>query len=117
MKTKMKDIRCREEFANWCKNNPTNRYCVPFELNRAKKYCEVHSESILCKRIGDKIVNFCKNHPDNPGCAVVKQTVINNPRLLERAQAIRNRIREINTGSMETNTTVGGISNVLGGRR
>ena len=97
LKTNMEDTRCRQEFANWCKENPANKYCVSFELKRAKAYCEEHSDSILCKRIANKVVDFCKANPDNDGCLRAKQVIQDNPRLLQRAQDIRSVLSNIKT--------------------
>jgi len=105
LKTNMEDTRCRQAFADWCKKNPTNKYCVSFELKRAKAYCEEHSDSVLCERIANRVVNFCKAHPDNDGCLRAKEVIENNPRLLQRAHKIRSALSGLRTNAQVVAST------------
>lgn len=93
----MDDTRCREEFRNWCSENPTNANCIPFELQRAKSYCEENSGSNLCNAIATKVANFCANNTENIGCGRVKEMVQAAPTLLKNAQALRTRITNLRT--------------------
>lgn len=102
----MDDTRCRQAFRNWCKDNPSNKYCVPFALQRAKKYCELHSGSRLCRKIATDVADFCSDNPDNEGCANVKQLIEERPRLLRKVQAIRDRIEAIKTAVAVNATAV-----------
>jgi hypothetical protein len=109
----MDDTRCRYEFRNWCKNNSTNKYCVPFELQRSKSYCEEHSDSVLCQRIANFTANFCQNNSDNEGCITVKNLIEQKPKLLEKVQALRSRITRLRVNastsvSSATSADVGG---------
>ncbi|MCD6367625.1 MAG: hypothetical protein J7L45_00910, partial [Candidatus Aenigmarchaeota archaeon] len=81
IKSGTKDIRCRQFLMSWCKKNPTNEHCVPFALQRAKHYCELHPDSKICKRIANRVVDFCKAHPENKGCLKVKRIIIERPKL------------------------------------
>jgi len=93
----MDDSRCRYEFRKWCSKNPRNKYCIPFALNRSKRYCEEHSDSTICKRIANATANLCQNNPDNEGCATVKYLIAERPNLLRNVQALRTRIQNIRT--------------------
>ncbi len=93
----LEDMRCREALKEFCKENPTDKRCVPFELRRAKHYCEEHSDSPLCRKIGERVLDFCKENPENEGCTVVKKIIQERPRLFEKIQEIRKRITELRT--------------------
>ncbi len=101
----MKDLRCREAFREFCEEHPANARCVPFELRRAKSYCEKYSDSNLCRKIGTRIAEFCKEHPDNEGCAAVKQLVAARPKLLQNIQEIRERIRNLRITAIKSGMT------------
>jgi hypothetical protein len=91
----MDDTRCRYEFREWCKENPRNAYCIPFALNRSIKYCEEHSDSVLCEKLATDVANICESETDNEGCAKVQQLVTSAQKLLQNAQAIKTRIMNI----------------------
>lgn len=91
----MDDARCREEFVKWCNEHPDNKYCVPFVLKRARVYCEKHSDSVLCRKIAQRVVNYCRENPDNAGCAEVKRVIKERPKLFQRLKQIRARIQAL----------------------
>lgn len=97
------DTRCREYIKERCNSTPNDTGCVEFALKRAKSYCEENSGSNLCKKIGNAVADFCGNNTDNAGCARVRTMLEENPKLLQNANAIRNRIRTIvaNAGSAQ----------------
>ncbi len=101
----MDDIRCRQEFSRFCKEHPKNAHCIPFELKRAKRYCEEHANSTLCRRIAHKITSVCENNPNNEGCAIVKQVIQNRPLLSQRLQILRERLRNIRARNIAVNVT------------
>lgn len=100
LKGNMEDTRCREAFRNWCKENPANRLCIPFELQRARRYCEEHSASMLCRAIANEVADICENNPDNEGCVTVKSLLEDNSRLFRKIGAIRTRIISIESQSV-----------------
>ncbi|MCK4634922.1 MAG: hypothetical protein KAT37_03545 [Candidatus Aenigmarchaeota archaeon] len=91
----MDDTRCRVAFRNWCEEHPENKHCVPFALNRAKVYCEEHSDSNLCRRIATNVVDYCKDNPDNEGCLRVRELVRERPELLKKISTLRNRLHDL----------------------
>ncbi len=101
LKGNMEDTRCREALREWCKNNPSNKVCVPLELNWAKNYCEEHSDSILCQRIANATANLCSQNPDNEGCITIKQLLEERPGLLAKAATLRNRIVNIRSAQVQ----------------
>ena len=95
LKSGMNDIRCRHAFITWCKNNPADEHCVPFALQRARHYCEEHSDAKICQKIATRVVDFCKEHPDNRGCLRAKQIITERPKLFQKAQKIRKAFHEL----------------------
>lgn len=111
----MDDTRCREEFRNWCRENPTNAKCIPFELQRARSYCEENSGSNLCQAIATTAAEFCANNTDNEGCGAVKQLVQASAQLLRNAQAIRTRLVNIQATAVATQATSADVMSNVGG--
>lgn len=93
----MDDTRCRNAFRTWCADHPADKKCVPFALQRARKYCEEHSGARICRSIATSVADFCEKNPDNEGCAEVKQMIENNTKLLRKVDALRDRITSIKT--------------------
>ncbi len=102
----MDDTRCRNAFRTWCQKNPTNKYCVPFELQRAKSYCEENPDATICQRIATAAANRCKDNPDNEGCAVAKQIVTGSSNMLRNAQTLRNRFTNMKVNAAAVNASV-----------
>jgi len=88
----MEDTRCRHEFRDFCEENPTNDHCIPFALQRSQSYCEDHSDSGLCKTIAEKVTNMCEGDAESDGCGKVREMIEENPKLLEKATELREKI-------------------------
>jgi hypothetical protein len=102
----MDDTRCREALRKWCKEHPDNKHCVPFVLQRSRKYCETNSGSRLCRAIATDAEDFCKKYPNNAGCAKIKQLVQDNSRLFRKISPLRDRLKGLeNTTTVDTGVT------------
>jgi hypothetical protein len=92
----MDDMRCREYVKDYCSENQNLSECVTLGVSRARAFCENNPESVLCRKIDDRLVNFCQNNTDNEGCVRAKEVLKNRTQVLNRIrQVVRKEISEL----------------------